>query len=196
MDRTEIEAGLEALAEQCRLDEVFLELAVYGGSALALHWDYQRSTRDVDIMVTGDATYLRAKVAEIAQIKGWPIDWMNDAVKGFASPVGTHELYRQWGDETGGLRVFTPTREYLLAMKCMAMRIGSPDGHDDVADIQKLIQTMGMTGEAQLLEIVEKYYPRSRIPSKVMFGIQEIMQDMAEKRKHGNEAPHAPRKHR
>jgi len=69
---------------------------------------------------------------------------MNDAVKGFASPKGDHELYKEYTHDNGGIKVFTPSARYLLAMKCMAMRIDEPDGHNDIDDILSLIKDVGI----------------------------------------------------
>lgn len=175
MDKEEIESGLEAIARIAAQDGVFLELAVYGGSAIALKWEFRKSTRDVDIIVSGDAAYIRQAAMRVAIAKGWPENWMNDAVKGFASPAGDHELYKEYTSENGGIKVFVPSTRYLLAMKCMAMRIDEPDGHNDVDDIIALIKESEINTENELFELIESYYPTQKISTKTLFGIQEIM---------------------
>lgn len=180
MDKNDIESGLMEIAKIAAQDEVFLELAVYGGSAIALKWEFRKSTRDVDIMVSGDAAYFRQAAEKVATAKGWPKDWMNDAVKGFASPAGDHELYKEYTYENGGIKVFVPSVRYLLAMKCMAMRIDEPDGHNDVEDIIALIKEAGITQENELYDLVESYYPPQKISAKTLFGIQEIMRTYRE----------------
>lgn len=177
MDKKEIEAGLEAIAKIANSDGVFIELAVYGGSAIALKWEFRKATRDVDIIVSGDATYIRNAAKKVAEKKGWPTDWMNDAVKGFASPNGDHELYKEYMHDNGGIKVFTPSARYLLAMKCMAMRIDEPDGHNDIDDIMALINNVGIKKESELFQLVEAYYPSQKITPKISFGIQAIMNE-------------------
>jgi hypothetical protein len=175
MDKNEIEEGLEEIAKIANSDGVCIELAIYGGSALALKWEFRKATRDVDIIVSGDATYIRNAAKKVAEKKGWPTDWMNDAVKGFASPRGDHELYKEYMHDNGGIMVFIPSARYLLAMKCMAMRIDEPDGHNDIDDILALIEEVGIKDESDLFQLVEAYYPQQKITPKISFGIQEIM---------------------
>jgi hypothetical protein len=52
--------------------------------------------------------------------EGLPAGWINDAVKGFFSETGRFEKYA----DHSHLRVFAPHPEYLLAMKCLAIRLG------------------------------------------------------------------------
>jgi hypothetical protein len=47
-----------------------------------------------------------------------------------------------------------PTAEYLLAMKCMAMRIDAADGSQDLADIRALMAETGRTDAARIVEVV------------------------------------------
>ena len=49
-----------------------------------------------------------------------PNSWLNDAVKSYLSPRGEYDPYL----ELEHLRVFVAQPAYLLAMKCVAMRLG------------------------------------------------------------------------
>ncbi len=179
MEKSEVEQGLARLGEMANEDGVTIDLAIYGGSALALRWEFRLTTRGVDIMVMGDANYVHQAAARIAEEKGWPVDWVNDAVKGFASPQGHHDLYREYLHDKGGMRVFVPRASYLLAMKCMAMRMDEPDGHNDVDDIKSLITEVGIGKKSELYDLVESYYPKHRIPPRVYYGMEQIMNEMA-----------------
>ncbi|MHB8253445.1 MAG: DUF6036 family nucleotidyltransferase [Acidiferrobacter sp.] len=178
MNKSEIEEGLEEIAKIANSDGVTIDLAVYGGSAITLKWEFRRATRDVGIIVSGDANYIRKAAEKVAEGKGWPKDWMNDAVKGFASLHGSHEIYKEYLHENGGIRVFTPTASYLLAMKCMAMRIDEPDGHNDVDDIKALIAAVGIKKKTELYDLVESYYPPKQISPKVYYGIEQIVNEI------------------
>jgi hypothetical protein len=67
-----------------------IEIAVDGGSALMLIFDWRTATRDVDGVFGGDREIVRRLSAQIAAERGWPVDWLNDGVKGFLS-VRDHE---------------------------------------------------------------------------------------------------------
>jgi len=68
-----------------------------------------------------------------------------------------------------------PTAEYLLAMQCMASRIGAgPGDPGDVADIAFLITRLGLRSAAEPLEIVSRYYPEDRIPQRAVYLLEDL----------------------
>jgi len=192
MEKSDIEKGLVDLGKLANQEGITLDIAVYGGSAIALKWEFRRATRDVDIIINGDAEFLRKATKIIAGENDWPKDWMNDAVKGFSSPKGDHELYREYMHEQGGIRVFIPSARYLLAMKCMAMRIDEPGGSSDIGDIKELVGIVGVRNKSELCDLVESYYPKNQIQPKVYFGIEQIMQEVSRERREHNTPENSP----
>ena len=80
---------------------------------------------------------MRRAGAQIAEEEGWPEDWLNDGVKGFISANEQMQLMAGFeASSSGGLRIHSPTPEYLFAMKCMAMRPEGIDGSHDISDIR------------------------------------------------------------
>ena len=68
-----------------------------------------------------------------------------------------------------------PTAEYLLAMKCLASRIGSVDTDaDDVNDIIFLIRHLGLKSAAEVMELVSAYYSTARIPLKAQYLVEGL----------------------
>jgi hypothetical protein len=184
LTRKDILRGLEKLDAMAREANTVIELAVYGGAALALSFDMRISTRDVDAVVRGAPDFARRCAAKIAREEGWPMDWLNDGVKGFVSRTEQMRLMREFSAMDGkGLRVLVPTPEYLFAMKCMAMRPEGIDGSHDISDIEALAGIAGISDAKAALELVESFYPAGRIPPKVRFGVEEIMGRVAAKRK-------------
>jgi hypothetical protein len=51
LDRSEIERGFARLGAFAAADGIVIDLAVYGGSAIALAWGFRVATRDVDAVV-------------------------------------------------------------------------------------------------------------------------------------------------
>jgi hypothetical protein len=76
------------------------------------------------------------------------------------------------------LKVFVATPEYLLAMKCMSMRIGRDE--TDIRDIRFLMKQLGLQTVESVLSIVEAYYPRNQISPKTRFAIEELCQQLEE----------------
>lgn len=68
---------------------------------------------------------MREAAARVAGRADVPETWLNDAVKAYLGSNGEFEPYL----ELPNLRVFVARPEYLLAMKCVAMRLGA-EFHD------------------------------------------------------------------
>ena len=178
MDRAEIIASLQALGEIARRAGRTVDIAVYGGAAIVLVWNFRVSTRDVDavVMDARDSEFLRDAVAEVAEAKGLPPDWMNDAVKGFIHERQDLEALPLFSDAANcGIRVYVPSAEYMLAMKCMAMRLDEPQSQD-ANDIRDLLAVLEIRSLDRALSIVRHYYPDGMIPPKVRFGLEELLE--------------------
>lgn len=64
-------------------------MAIYGGSAIVLTWEFRTSSDDVDVVISGDPSPVRQAARQFAKENGWPEDWLNDAVQGrTAAPDG------------------------------------------------------------------------------------------------------------
>jgi hypothetical protein len=73
-----------------------------------------------------------------------------------------------------------PVPEYLLAMKCMAARMGGVSGEpSDVADIVFLIHHLQLKSPRVVLDLVGQYYPASRIPVKTQYLIEGLFEEGA-----------------
>ncbi len=176
-DRASLEAALSELGELALAADKRIDLAIYGGSALALAFDYRRATKGVDAVLMSEPTFVRHAIAQIAAARDWPEDWLNDAVKGFLSEHQELALHRNYPTGASpGLRVFVPSARYLLAMKCMAMRIGGVEESQDVQDIRHLIASLEMTSAEQVLELVASFYPAKRVSPKTVLGVQSLFE--------------------
>lgn len=182
--KEDILRGLRKIDTLAKEAGVVVDLSVYGGAALAIAFDIRHATRDVDAVVQGAPDFLRRAAAAVAEEEGWAVDWINDGVKGFTSSNEQMQLMENFqASPTGGLRIYTPTPEYLFAMKCMAMRLEGLEGSHDISDIEALADVAGIKDAAAALSLVEAFYPASRIPPKVRFGVEEIMEKVVLSRK-------------
>jgi hypothetical protein len=165
--KEELEKMLSLLNEQLRKNGVTGEICIVGGAAMVLAFGSRESTRDIDALVMAPAS-VRTAAEQLAEANGLPTDWLNDGAKGFASgqPTEIKEILK-----FSHLRVVAPSAEYILAMKCLAARVGL-DEHDK-EDAKFLIKNLGFRSVRQVMEIVEKYYPKERIPAKTQYFIQE-----------------------
>jgi hypothetical protein len=148
------------------------EICLFGGTAMVLAFSARLATKDIDALF--QPTRVVREIAErIATAHKLPKDWLNDGVKGFLS--ARHETTQGNLPQFAHLRMTMPVPEYLLAMKCMAARIGGTTGeHTDVGDIVFLIKHLGLTTPSAVLDIVARYYPANQIPAKTQYLIEGL----------------------
>ncbi len=179
-DRLSLQRALSELGERAHAEGKTIEIAIYGGAALMLTYDWRTATRDVDAVFETDRETIRRLTAAMAEEHGWDRDWLNDGVKGFLSSADTDpEAKRLFGtypsENRPGLRVMVPNPRYLFAMKCRAMRIGGVEESRDVEDIRNVAREIGITNATQALELVSEFYPDRLIQPKTRFGLEEIL---------------------
>lgn len=144
------------------------ELYVVGGAVMTLAFAARPSTNDVDaVFVPTDI--VRRLARSVAADADVDVDWLNDAVKGFLSDRGE---FAPWF-ERENLKVFVATAEYLLAMKCVAFRLG-PEFHDE-DDVRFLLRHLELRRAEDALAIVERYFPPDRIPAKTRYALEELL---------------------
>src|ERR1700732_3077469 len=135
------------------------ELFLVGGAVMCLAYATRPSTQDVDAFFR-PPTQVREAAARVAIQAKMKADWLNDAVKGFMSPRGDFAAFL----ELDHLRIMMARPEYLLAMKCLALRIGA-EFHDE-EDVRYLLRLLEIRSYETAVTIITKYYPLERFPQK------------------------------
>ena len=166
--KRDIERLFERLNEEIARRAITGEVYLVGGAVMCLVFDARASTRDIDAFFR-PAKEVRAAARAVAAAAGLPGDWLNDAVKGYLSHRQDFHRYL----ELSNLRVLTASPEYLLAMKCLAMRLG--EGFHDEDDVRFLLRYLNLTDYRKALEVVTRYYPRERLPQKTLYALEEIL---------------------
>ena len=159
LKKREIERLFKLLdAELAKVEQTGEDYLV-GGAVMCLVYDALFMPAAV-IRVAARRVALAARVAE---------DWLNDAVKGYLSDSGD---FRNYIDHPN-LRVLVAAPEYLLAMKCLAMRLGA-EFHDG-ADIRFLLRLLELQSYADALTVIARYYPLTRFPKKTLYALKELL---------------------
>ena len=148
-DRDRLIEAFTLLGEDLARRGSFVELAVYGGSAIMLQFAWRLATEDVDAVVRqgSDERVLAPSVLAVAARMGLSPDWLNDAV-GMFTPLEEPEILFEVsgtypaGDRPG-LRVFTARPRYLLAMKLKALS-NLDRGDRDLVDARALAVDLGL----------------------------------------------------
>ncbi len=162
----ELFVALDAELGHCRVTG---EIYVLGGAVMCLVHHARPSTQDVDAVFapTGEVRKAARRVALTEEVDE---DWLNDAAKGYLSAQGEFAPFLQLDN----LSVSTATPEYLLAMKCLAMRLG-PEFHDE-ADIRFLLRYLNISAYDDAVGLLERFYPLERFPQKTLYALQELLE--------------------
>lgn len=145
------------------------EIYLVGGAVMCLVYHARPTTKDVDAFFQ-PSQKLRQAAARVGASAGLPEDWINDAVKGFLSQKGEFDSFLHLSH----LRIFSPRPDYLLAMKCLAMRIG--EEFHDLEDIRYLLRYLNITRYQQAVETITRYYPLEKFPQKTLYALEELLQ--------------------
>lgn len=165
LDTDTILSLFRALNAELELMGVTGEVGICGGAVMCLVFNAREATKDVDGIFEPTREIREASV-KVARDFDIPEDWLNDAAKGY--------FLRQFPQvdvlDLSNLRVWAPTPEYMLAMKCTSARF---DSHD-ADDVRFLIDHLKLQEPGEVLHIIEEYYPKHLVPAKTQFFIEEI----------------------
>jgi len=159
----------DALNEKLNKLSIKGELQLVGGAVMCLVYEARPSTMDVDGLFK-PSKELRILAAEVGIETGVGENWLNDGVKGFLSYQSTFNLFL----DLSNLKIFCATAEYLLSMKCLAMRIG--EEFHDLEDIRYLIRYLNLDSYQGVCDVIAQYYPIERFPQKTLYALEEIME--------------------
>lgn len=144
------------------------ELYVVGGAVMCMVYKARPATADIDALFEPKAK-VREAARTVAENHGLAEGWLNDGVKAFLSPAGEFHPHL----ELSHLSIYVPSAEYLLAMKCLSMRLGK-EFHDE-DDVRYLLRHCNLTTEAQARSVLAKYYPLDRFPQKTFYALAELL---------------------
>lgn len=168
LSKADIRRLLDLLNDELRRADTIGEIFLVGGAVMCLAYGARASTRDVDAFFRPPEE-VREAAARAAVKAGIDTHWLNDAVKGFMSAQGEFAPFLALDH----LRVMTAQPEYLLAMKCLAMRIGA-EFHDE-EDVRFLLRLLDVRSYEHALRIITKYYPLERFPQKTLYALEDLL---------------------
>jgi hypothetical protein len=148
--------------------DVVGEVHLVGGAVMCLAFDARESTAGVDALFA-PKTVIRAAARRVALRANASPDWLNDTVKGCLGDKGEFEVFL----ELDHLRVFVARPEYLLAMKCVALRLG--EEFHDVDDVRYLLRYLNIATAEEALRIITRYLDEARLLPKTRLALQEIL---------------------
>ncbi len=168
LTRADIHRLFELLDGELARVNVVGEVYLVGGAVMCLALNARAATRDVDAFFR-PAHVIRQAAVRIAAQVGVPDHWLNDAVKGFLGERGEYDPFI----EHEHLRVFVARPEYLLAMKCVSMRLG--EEFQDLDDVRFLLRYLNLDSIEAALEMVRRYFDDEHIPPKTRLALEELL---------------------
>jgi hypothetical protein len=168
LSKPDIQRLFELLNVELEADGAEGEVYLVGGAVMCLVLDARQSTRDVDAFFK-PARLVREAAARVAAKARVPDNWLTDAVKGLLGRGGEFDRYL----EHSHLRVFVAQPPYLLAMKCVAMRLG--EEFHDLDDVRYLLRYLNVESVDEAMRIVTKYFDESQVPPKTRFALEELL---------------------
>lgn len=122
LGRADLERAFSALGDRLVRRGVVADLFIVGGAAMALAYDADRVTRDVDATFLPHGIVLE-EARNVAEAMGLPPWWLNDQASAYVSnqyDAGKREVF-----DHPGIRVMAASPEHVFAMKA-CWRICSP----------------------------------------------------------------------
>ena len=180
LDRAKIEEAFR-LVGQYLLDRKTLgEIAIYGGSAIMMQFDWRKTSVDVDARVTSQGNHgvIMDAVHEAAKRLGLPRSWLNENVTMYARR-GERDSDRVFvglypSPERFGLRVTAARPEYILAMKLRALERITSDERD-FNDAVKLAIECGVTTLEEIRDVHRRYFGNDELPVKAELQLANLV---------------------
>ncbi len=166
LDRHLVVRAFQAMGDHLQAAGCRGEILLAGGAAMALAYDADRVTRDVDgLIIEGHGPVMaaaQAAASELGLIRGW----LNEGVSVYLSsepdpgrsPVFDHP----------NLAVYCVSAEHLFALKARAARA------QDLSDLERLAGVLGVITDKQALSIVERFFPEDPISARALAIIEDL----------------------
>lgn len=156
-----------ALSRRRVVADVFL----YGGAAMLLAYDAERSTRDVDSVFRPDGPVLEA-AREVADQLGLPAGWLNQQASSYLPRQAALEPETAFDRpvyDGANLRVSALAPRLLLAMKVYASR------PSDIGDIGVLAARLGLVDVEEVVALALRTYDDQPLPVRCRPAVAEAL---------------------
>ncbi|WP_343924674.1 hypothetical protein [Rhodoglobus aureus] len=168
LDRDDLIEGLRDVVRAVHEQKLSgVSIRIVGGAAPRLvHFD-RDTTADIDACIQ-PMGQLQPIIAEIAAVRGWPSDWLNNSAAIFIPNLGQTVDWEPLFDDSSVSIAIAPV-DALLAMKLAAARPGR-----DTEDVAKLLALSGTETIAAAEELYESFYPGDALPDRTIGLLDKI----------------------
>jgi hypothetical protein len=169
LDRGTIEEAFRIMGQYLLDRKALGEIAIYGGSAILLQFDWRRTSEDVHATVlSGNHGLVIRAAEEAARQLELPRSWLSESVAMYTRERETASDRTFVGayasPERVGLRVVAAQPSYMLAMKLNALQRSTADDRD-FADAVQLGVACGVDTVDGLRDTFRRYFPGHDLPA-------------------------------
>lgn len=165
LGRVELERAFTVLGDRLARRGVVADLFVVGGAAMALAYDSNRVTRDVDAIFVPHGVVVDEARTVAAEL-GLPSWWLNEQASVYVS--GKDDPGKRRVFDHPNLRIMVASPEHIFAMKAMA-------GRDrDIEDLRRLGALAGVASAEAALEVCRDFYPDETPSPRAQRVLQEL----------------------
>ena len=168
MNRLELLDALSAVAERLRSQSATARVYIVDGAAMALAYDGDRVTRDIDALILEGHGPLTEAVRTVARQRGLPDSWLNEQASSYLPTDDDRRSTVVFDDPA--LRVVAAAPERILAMKVRAAR------RTDLADIEMLIGLLDLASSDEVFHVVESVYPDEAVPERGRIAVEALFE--------------------
>lgn len=165
LGRAELERAFGALGDRLVRRGVVADLFIVGGAAMALAYDANRVTRDVDATFVPHGVVLE-EARNVAQAMGLPPWWLNEQASAYVS--AQHDAGKREVFEHAGIRVMAASPEHVFAMKAFAARSRDED------DLRTLAKITGVATLDGALDLCERFFPGEPVPPRSRAMLEDL----------------------
>ncbi len=187
LDAATVRELLTEVGRRLHLRGLHVDIYLVGGAAMALTFDDQRITADVDAIFS-DSEPVRQEAAAMARERHLPDDWLNDRAAMFLPGEADPGAVRL---EVEGLTVSVASPEHVLAMKMASFRPGK-----DQDDLVLLFRKLGIETPEQAADLALSVYGHDTVvlpgrPELILSAraVLERMRAVPKRRKGGDRRP-------
>ncbi len=142
-------------------------LYVAGGAAMALAYDAERLTRDIDAAIIHGHNAVIDAVRAVAGDRGWPSTWLNEQATTYMPQIP--DRHSQVVFDHPALQVAVASPTHMLAMKARAARA------QDVADVTSLLGRCGLTTADEVDDLVQAVFAGERLGPRQRHWIEDVI---------------------
>ena len=167
LDRERLTTLLEKLSRRLRREGIHARLYLVGGALLALGFDRDRTTWDVDVRIETNEDKVTPAVLGIAREEGLPGTWLNEQNTPYMPTRPDTKARTVFASSS--LTVIGASAEHLLAMKLHKGRAVDQD------DIRVPVGKLGIGSVDEALGLHEQAYGHRRVDPDILEYIETII---------------------